>query len=154
MLLFAPDFSVFKCRIRLERREESLLEDVLSRVSRLVTLKLHTVCNDSMLKMISLTCHCLSSLDISFSKHVTDRGIEDICASQTPLQRNLREILLDGTSISSKAVLCLLENFPALFTLDSALMEKFLLSMQEFFKESSILGGQSGTLSIHKSETI
>ena len=59
-----------------------------------------------------------------------------------------------GTSISSKAVLCLLENFPALFTLDSALMEKFLLSMQEFFKESSILGGQSGTLSIYTFVTI
>ena len=142
------------CRIRLERREESLLEDVLSRSSRLVSLKLHTVCNDSMLKMISQTCHRLSSLDISFSKHVTDRGIEDICAGQTPLQKTLREIHLDGTSISSKAVLCLLENFPALFTLDSSLMEKFLLSMQEFFKESSILGRQSGTLSIYTFVTI
>ena len=126
----------------------------MSRSRRLVSLKLHTVCNDSMLKIISLTCHRLASLDISFSKHVTDRGIEEICDGHTPLQRNLREIHLDGTSISSKAVLCLLENFPALFTLDSSLMEKFLLSMQEFFKESSILGGQSGTLSIHTSETI
>ena len=132
-----------RCRIRLERREESLLEDVLSRATRLVTLKLHTVCNDSMLAIISQTCHRLTSLDVSFSKHVTDRGVEDICQGQTPLQRNLREIHLDGTSISSKAVLCLLENFPALFTLDSSLMEKFLLSMQEFFKESSILGGQN-----------
>ena len=114
----------------------------MTRATRLVSLKLHTVCNDSMLKIISQTCHSLTSLDISFSKHVTDRGVEDICEGQTLLQRNLREIHLDGTSISSKAVLCLLENFPALFTLDSSLMEKFLQSMQEFFKESSILGGQ------------
>lgn len=113
---------------------------MLSRLDNVVTLKLHTVCSDSMLIIINTTCHRLASLDISFSKHVTDRGIENICAEDTPLKRSLREIHLDGTSISSKAVLCLLENFPRLVTVDSSLMEKFLLSMQEFFKESSILG--------------
>ena len=127
-------------RIRLEKREEGLLEDVLGRLSNILTLKLHTVCNDSMLAIISTNCPHLASLDISFSKHVTDRGIEEICAQTTPLKRNLREIHLDGTSISSKAVLCLLENFPHLVMVDSSVMEKFLLSMQEFFRESSILG--------------
>ena len=127
-------------RIRLERREEGLLENVLARLCNVLTLKLHTVCNDSMLAIISTNCPHLASLDISFSKHVTDRGIEEICTRTTPLKRNLREIHLDGTSISSKAVLCLLENFPHLVMVDSSVMEKFLLSMQEFFRESSILG--------------
>ena len=117
-----------------------MLEDVLSRLGNVVILKLHTVCNDSMLSIINTTCHRLASLDVSFSKHVTDEGIEDICSVETPLRRTLREVHLDGSSISSKAVLCLLENFPRLVTVDSSLMERFLLSMQEFFKESSILG--------------
>ena len=52
----------------------------------------------------------------------------------------LRQILLDGTSVTSKSVLCLLENLPHLVNVDSSLMEKFLLSMQHFFQNSTDLG--------------
>ena len=39
--------------------------------------------------------------------------------------------------VPSRSVLCLLENFPHLVNIDSSLMEKFLLSMQNLFHESS-----------------
>ena len=45
---------------------------------------------------------------------------------------------MDGTSITSKGVLLLLENFNNLFNIESSLMEKFLFSMQEFYSHSSI----------------
>ena len=126
-------------RIRLERREAILLEDVLSRLKNVVILKLHTVCTNSMLNIISRVCNNLLSIDISFSKHVTDEGMENICDEQSCLPATLKQIMLDGTSVTSKSVLCLLENFPHLVNIDSSLMEKFLLSMQSFFHASSIL---------------
>ena len=126
-------------RIRLERREAILLEDVLSRLKNVVILKLHTVCTNSMLNIISRVCNNLISIDISFSKHVTDDGVENICDVQSCLPATLKQIMLDGTSVTSKSVLCLLENFPHLVNIDSSLMEKFLLSMQTFFQGSSFI---------------
>ena len=118
-----------------------LLEDVLSRSSMVVILKLHTVCTNNMLNTISQVCRNLISIDISFSKHVTDDGIEKICDHEKSfLPSKLRQILLDGTSVTSKSVHCLLENFPQLINIDSSLMEKFLLSMQSLFQNSNQRG--------------
>ena len=47
------------------------------------------------------------------------------------------------TSVTSKSVLCILEDFPNLVNIDSSLMEKFLLSMQTFFQESTSTGRKS-----------
>ena len=106
----------------------------------MVILKLHTVATDNMLDILSRVAVSLVSLDISFSKHVTDTGVEAICAPGSCLTPKLRQILLDGTSVTSKSVLCILENFPNLVNIDSSLMEKFLLSMQTFFQESTSTG--------------
>ena len=106
----------------------------------MVILKLHTVATDNMLVILSRVATGLVSLDISFSKHVTDAGVKAICSPGSCLTLKLRQILLDGTSVTSKSVLCILENFPNLVNIDSSLMEKFLLSMQTFFQESTSTG--------------
>ena len=113
-----------------------MLEDALSRLSNVVILKLHTVCTDRMLGIVSQNCGKLISIDISFSKHVTDSGVEIMCQESSLLPPRLKQILLDGTSVTSKSVLCLLEHFPHLVNIDSSLMEKFLLSMQTFIHQS------------------
>jgi len=132
-----PEFELE--RVRLGSREEGLVEDLLSRLSHLVVLKLHTVCTDQMMEIVSRTCLCLAGLDVSFSRNVTDTGIEMLCRYGESLPRTLQRIQLDGTSITSKGVLLLLENFHKLDKIDSPLMEKFLSSMQEFYGHSSIL---------------
>ena len=106
----------------------------------MVILKLHTVATDHMLDILSRGAASLVSLDISFSKHVTDAGVENLCGPGSCLTLKLRQILLDGTSVTSKSVLSILENFPNLVNIDSSLMEKFLLSMQTFFQESTSTG--------------
>ena len=97
------------------------MEDCLSRLVGVVVLKLHTVCTDSMLATISSTCSHLASLDIrwlqtididmniyhaspSFSKHVTDLGVvEAVCGDHSLLPARLQQILLDGTSVTSRS---------------------------------------------------
>ena len=69
----------FNKRVRLESREEVLVEDLLSRMSHLVVLKLHTVCTDQMLKIVGQVCLCLSVLDLSFAVNVTDTGVDTLC---------------------------------------------------------------------------
>ena len=59
-----------------------------------------------------------------------------MCQDSSLLPPRLKQILLDGTSVTSKSVLCLLEHFPHLVNIDSSLMEKFLLSMQTFIHQS------------------
>ena len=113
-----------------------MLEDALSRLANVVILKLHTVCTDNMLKIISHSCSHLISIDISFSKHVTDAGVELMCEDSSLLPPQLQQILVDGTSVTNKSVLCLLEHFPNLINIDSSLMEKFLLNMQNLFQNS------------------
>ena len=66
-------------RVRLGSREEGLVEDLLSRLSHLVVLKLHTICTDQMLEIVSQTCLCLAGLDVSFARNVTDTGVEMLC---------------------------------------------------------------------------
>ena len=69
----------YNLRVRLGIREEALVEDLLSRVSHLVMLKLHTVCTDQMLEIVSHSCHKLAGLDVSFARNVTDLGVEMLC---------------------------------------------------------------------------
>jgi len=131
-----PEFQLD--RVRLESREESLVEDLLSRMPHLVVLKLHTVCTDQMLEMLSRTCVCLAGLDVSFSKNVTDSGVEIFCRSSKTLQKSMKQIQLDGTSITSTGVLLLLESLTNLVSIESSLMEKFLTSMQELYSHSTL----------------
>lgn len=131
-----PEFQLE--RVRLGSREEGLVEDLLSRLSHLVVLKLHTVCTDQMLEIVSQTCLCLAGLDVSFARNVTDTGVEMLCRSSTILPRTLKRIQLDGTSITNIGVLLLLENLTNLVSIESSLMEKFLTSMQELYSHSSI----------------
>ena len=70
-------------RVRLEKREEMLVQEVLSRLPHLVMLKLRTICTDSMLLIIGETCLCLAQLDLSFARNVTDQGIEHLCRLET-----------------------------------------------------------------------
>ena len=116
------------------------MKGFLPRLHCVVILKLHTVTTDPMLDILSRVAASLVSLDISFSKHVTDAGVESLCGPGSCLTLKLRQILLDGTSVTSKSVLSILENFPNLVNIDSSLMEKFLLSMQTFFQESTSTG--------------
>jgi len=131
-----PEFQLD--RVRLESREESLVEDLLSRMPHLVVLKLHTVCTDQMLDMLSRTCVCLAGLDVSFSKNVSDSGVEIFCRSSKTLQKTMKQIQLDGTSITSTGVLLLLESLTNLVSIESSLMEKFLTSMQELYSHSTL----------------
>jgi len=131
-----PEFQLD--RVRLEKREEMLVQEVLSRLPHLVMLKLRTICTDSMLLIIGETCLCLAQLDLSFARNVTDQGIEHLCRSDTATSRTLRNIQLDGSSITSLGVLLLLESLPNLVSMESSLMEKFLTSMQELYKHSSL----------------
>ena len=80
-LTYSTDSTVLclNIRVRLVNREEGLVEDLLSQVSCLVVLKLHTVCTDQMLAIISRTCPRLAVLDVSFSRNVSDSGIEILC---------------------------------------------------------------------------
>jgi len=133
-----PEFQLE--RVRLESREESLVEDLLSRLSHLVVLKLHTVCTDQMLEIISNTCQCLAGLDVSFSKNVSDSGIAMLCRDQSSSRKSVKELELEGTSITSKSILMLLESCNKLVNIESATMEDFLYDMQSVFSETSSFG--------------
>merc|ERR1712106_28169 len=132
-----PEFELE--RLRLASREESLVEDLLFRGSHLVVLKLHTVCTDQMLRIVSQTCLCLAGLDVSFARNVTDLGIEMLCSMETSLKKTIQQIQLEGTSTTSKGILLLLENSGNLVSIESSMMEEFLYDMQTFFSQSSTL---------------
>jgi len=124
-------------RLRLDERESSLVSDVITRCSFVTHLKIHTVADDAMLEVISRTCHCLLQLDLSFAKNVTDIGIEYLCCGKdSDLPLTLRNILLDGTSVTRSGVMLLLENIKNLNNIESSLVEDFLHSMQDFFARS------------------
>merc|ERR1719341_816977 len=123
-------------RPRLCKQEESLLQDIVSRSGHLRLLRLHTVTTDSLLKLISLSCPHLALLDISFSRAVTDVGIEKVCDGSNALPKGLRSLQLEGTGITSTSILLLLEYLPRLEELESSLMEEFLYSMHQFLSSS------------------
>ena len=52
---------------------------MLSKIPYIVVLRLHTVCTDQMLQIVSQTCSCLSVLDLSFALNVTDAGVDTLC---------------------------------------------------------------------------
>ena len=52
---------------------------MLSKIPYIVVLRLHTVCTDHMLKIMSQVCLCLSVIDLSFAVNVTDTGVDALC---------------------------------------------------------------------------
>ena len=87
---------------------QDLLEDLLQRCPRLHTLRLHTVCTDSLLTCLATAAPPLATLDLSFSTGVTDRGLETVVRAAN-ITRTLARLMLEGTGITWRVVLVLLE---------------------------------------------
>jgi len=131
-------------RVRLGSSEECLVHQVLSLGSHLGVLRVHTVCTDQMLAIVSQTCLCLAWLDVSFAKNVTDLGIGILCRKGTRFTDTIQQIQLEGTSVTRKSILILLESCKSLINIESSMLEEFLLEQQERFSQQINQDSQHG----------
>jgi len=125
-------------RVRLDKREENLLADLLTRASRTVVLKLHTVATDDILCLLTEECKHLGHLDVSFARNVTDTGVNWICSEGSTIKITLQEMHIEGTNITSRGFWLLLENCKSLRNIESSLIEDFLCNVQKLLSNSNL----------------
>ncbi|ODN03753.1 Phosphatidylcholine:ceramide cholinephosphotransferase 2 [Orchesella cincta] len=65
-----------------------VVNETLSDLSRLTTLVLRGMCDDNMLRVIGQRCERLAHLDVSFSKFVTDTGIQQLFFKESNQNQN------------------------------------------------------------------
>ena len=136
--------------------EQELLTKVVREFSPFLdVLSLHSIADSSALTAVAENAKNLRVLDLSYSSSIVDCDIDTIlCAAENVACQSIEQIFLEGTGVTEKAVLCLLNTQRNLEYVESAFLLKALQKVSHSrYSGSSRDGTGNNPLSFHGFET-